>query len=230
MEIGIIGGGGVGQTLGAALAARGHGVTIGIRNPTADEIGKPRANARTLSDWIAATGGRVTTMAEAAAAGELIINATHGQSSLAALTLADARNLGGKVLVDVANPLDFSRGMPPFLDPAYSGPTSLGEAIQAAFPAARVVKAFNTITAAVMVDPGLVAGPHDLFIAGNDDAAKDSVRMIARGFGWTGIVDLGDITGARASESVLPIWLRLWMTGGSPYVNLHVARAAAPPG
>ena len=114
--------------------------------------------------------------------------------------------------------------MPPFLDPALSGPTSLGEEIQKAFPEARVVKAFNTIAAAVMVNPGLVAGGHDLFIAGNDAGAKAEVTAIAESFGWESVVDLGDIVGARASESLLPIWVRLWMTGGSPLVNLRVQR------
>lgn len=153
-----------------------------------------------------------------------MFNITPGQHSLAALEAAGARNLAGKVLVDVANPLDFSRGMPPFLDPAFAGPTSLGEAIQAAFPEARVVKAFNTVAAAVMVDPGLIPGEHDLFLAEDDAEAKQTVRGIAEAFGWRTFVHLGGIAGARASEAILPLWVRLWMTGGSPLVNLRVAR------
>ena len=224
MEIGVIGGGGVGQTLGAALAAQGHRVTLGIRNPSPEELARERRNAQTLSDWQAATGARVTTMAAAAAAGEVIINATEGTGSLAALALAGADNLAGKVLIDVANPLDFSQGMPPFLPHAFTGTTSLGEQIQVAFPKARVVKAFNTIAAAVMIQPGLIPGDHDLFIAGNDADAKATVMDIARSFGWQHFVDLGDIVGARASEAVLPVWARLWQTGGSPVVNLRVVR------
>lgn len=224
MRIGMIGGGAVGQTLGAALLARGHEVMIGVRNPSPEELAKPRAQAVPLSDWSAKTGGRVGTFAEAAAFGEVVFNATQGAHSIAALTAAGAGNLAGKVLVDVANPLDFSAGMPPFLSPDYSGPTSLGEAIQAAFPAARVVKAFNTITASVMVDPSLIPGEHDLFLSGDDAGAKAEVAAMARGFGWTSIVDLGDIRGARAQEAVLPVWVRLWMTGGSPMVNLRVVR------
>jgi len=163
-------------------------------------------------------------MAQAAAHGDLIVNATSGQASLAALARAGAGNLSGKVLIDIANPLDFSAGMPPFLHTDYAGPTSLGEQIQAAFPDTHVVKAFNTIAAAVMVNPGLVPGAHDLFIAGNDAGAKSTVSDMARAFGWQHITDLGDIMGARASEALLPIWLRLWMTTGSPAHNLHVAR------
>jgi predicted dinucleotide-binding enzyme len=221
----MIGGGAVGQTLGAALLARGHQVMIGIRNPSPEELAKPRAQAAPLAEWALKTGGKVGSFAEAAAFGEVVFNVTQGAHSVAALTAAGAGNLAGKVLVDVANPLDFSAGMPPFLSRDYSGPTSLGEAIQAAIPTARVVKAFNTITASVMVDPSLIQGEHDLFLSGDDDGAKVEVAAIARGFGWTSIVDLGDIKGARAQEAVLPIWVRLWMTGGSPMVNLRVVRA-----
>lgn len=224
MKIGILGGGGVGQTLGRALIARGHPVTLGVRSATAETLAAPRANALPLADWQRETGGAVADFAAAAAAADVVFNATQGQHSLAALAAAGAASLAGKVLVDVANPLDFSRGMPPFLAPALAGPTSLGEAIQAAFPAARVVKAFNTIAAAVMVNPALIPGQHDLFLAGNDAAAKETVRGIAAGFGWVSFVDLGDIAGARASEAILPLWVRLWMTGGSPLVNLRVAR------
>jgi predicted dinucleotide-binding enzyme len=225
MRIGLIGGGGVAQVLGEALIGQGHDMVIGIRSPVAAELTKARSNAAPLQDWARKTGGRVASFAEAAAHGEIVFNATQGQHSLAALTAAGAAHLAGKLLVDVANPLDFSAGMPPFLDRQLSGPTSLGEQIQAAFPAAKVVKAFNTIAAAVMVNPGLIPGDHDLFIAGNDAAAKDQVATLARGFGWRGIVDLGDIVGARATESLLPIWIRLWMTGGSPLVNLKVVHA-----
>ncbi|MGL4237930.1 NADPH-dependent F420 reductase [Tabrizicola sp.] len=225
MRIGMIGGGGVGQTLGAALIAKGHEVVIGIRNPSAEELAKPRAQAEPLAEWVAKTGGKVGTFAEAAASGEVVFNVTQGAHSLEALQAAGAANLSGKVLIDVANPLDFSAGMPPFLNPAFTGATSLGEQIQAAFPEAKVVKAFNTVAAAVMVTPGLIPGDHDLFVSGNDGAAKEAVKDIARGFGWTSFADLGDLVGARAQEAVLPVWVRLWMTGGTHLVNLKVVRA-----
>jgi len=224
MKIGMIGSGVVGQTLGAKLAALGHEVTMGIRAPGPEEMARPRDNAATLAEWTAKSGGRVASIAEAAAGAETVFNATHGEASLAALAAAGKASLAGKVLVDVANPLDFSRGMPPFLVPALSGPTSLGEEIQKAFPDALVVKAFNTVAAAVMVDPSLIPGEHDLFVAGNDAGAKARVTEIARAFGWKNIVDLGDIAGARASEALLPFWVRQWMVGGSPLVNIRVAR------
>ncbi len=223
MNIGIIGGGSVGQHLGAGLIRTGHTVSIGIRNPTQAEIDKPRAQTTPLSDWIAKTGGTVTDIATAARGGDLVINATSGQASLDALGIAGPA-LSGKVLIDVANPLDFSQGMPPFLSPEYAGPTSLSEQIQAAYPDTHVVKAFNTIAAAVMINPGLIPGDHDLFIAGNDAGAKATVSDIARGFGWVHIVDLGDLTGARATEGLLPIWVRLMMTTGGFLHNMHVAQ------
>lgn len=223
MKIGIIGGGGVAQVFGAGLIALGHDVVLGIREVTPQELAKERSNAQPLADWQAKTGAGIVTMAQAAAHGELVVNATAGQASLQALALAGAENLRGKILIDIANALDFSMGMPPFLNPAYTGPTSLGEQIQAAFPDTHVVKAFNTIAAAVMVNPGLVPGAHDLFIAGNDAGAKATVSDLARALGWQHITDLGDIVGARASEALLPIWLRVWTTTGSPLHNLHLA-------
>jgi 8-hydroxy-5-deazaflavin:NADPH oxidoreductase len=225
MKIAMIGGGGVGQTLATGLMAKGHEVVIGIRNPTADELAKPRQQAVPLSEWMAKTGGKVTDFATAAKGAEVVFNVTQGQHSLEALRAAGAANLAGKVLVDVANPLDFSKGMPPFLALDYAGATSLAEQIQAAFPAARVVKAFNTIAAAVMVEPGLIPGAHDLFLSGNDASAKDLVKGLAQGFGWTDFADLGDIVGARAQEAVLPLWVRLWVIGGTHLVNLKVVRA-----
>jgi predicted dinucleotide-binding enzyme len=222
MRIGMIGAGSVGQTLGAALVAAGHEVTIGVREPGPQALDKDRGQSGRLSDWVARTGGAVTSFAEAAAFGEVLFNVTQGQASLAALAPA-AAHLAGKVLVDVANPLDFSRGMPPFLHRDYSGPTSLAEAIQQAHPGARVVKAFNTIAAPVMVNPALIPGDHDLFIAG-DEAGKAFVTALAQGWGWKHIVDLGDLRGARATESLLPIWVMLWQTTGTLNVNLHVAR------
>jgi 8-hydroxy-5-deazaflavin:NADPH oxidoreductase len=225
MKVGIIGGGGVGQTIAAKLIANGHDVRLGIRNPTPEELAKDRMMAKPLKDWIKETGGKVVTFAEAAKHGEIIFNVTNGDASISALTMAGAANLKGKVLIDVANPLDFSQGMPLGLLQKYTHFTSLGEEIQKAFPEARVVKAFNTVSAFAMVDASFVAGDHDLFVAGNDAEAKKAVEQLARKeFGWKSIVDLGDIVGARATEHLLPLWVRLWMLGGSPKVNIKLVR------
>lgn len=225
MKIAMIGGGMVGQTLAEKLLANGHDVMIGIRSADEAELAKPRNYALPLTEWQARTNGKVGTMAEAAVFGEIIFNVTSGLVSIAALTAAGAENLAGKVLVDVSNPLDFSMGMPPFLKPELSVTSSVGEEIQNAFPEALVVKAFNTISASVMVQPSLIPSEPDLLIAGNSAEAKAKVTALARNeFGWTSIIDLGDISGARGTEHLMPLWLRLFMTGGSPLVALKVIR------
>ncbi len=126
-----------------------------------------------MPQWHAAHRGiDVATFADAAAGADLVVNATNGAGSLEALTAAGAENLAGKVLMDIANPLDFSHGFPPSLNPVNTD--SLGEQIQRAFPEARVVKTLNTMTASVMVDPASVAGgDHSVFVSGNDAAAKE---------------------------------------------------------
>ena len=225
MKIGIIGGGSVGQTLGAKLIANGHDVVIGIRNASQAELDKDRQMAETLTAWRKKTGGKVGIFADAAKHGELLINATSGGASLEALNQSGAANLKGKILIDIANPLDFSKGMPPAVITKYTQGSSVGEEIQAAFPDTHVVKAFNTIAAAVMVQPSLVKGDHDLLISGNDAAAKKTVSDFARKeFGWASIVDLGDIVGARGTEHYLPLWVRLWGATGSPFFNIKIVK------
>src|SRR4029079_3821483 len=145
-----------------------------------------------------------------------------GQVSLEALRAAGARNLTGKTLADVSNPLDFSKGFPPTL--TVCNTDSVAEQIQSAFPEAKVVKTLNTMTAAVMVNPGLVPGEHDVFVSGNDAEAKAQVTDLLRAFGWRNIIDLGDISTARGPEMVLPLWLRLMGAFKSPIMNFHVAR------
>jgi 8-hydroxy-5-deazaflavin:NADPH oxidoreductase len=225
MKIGFIGAGVVGQTLAAKLAANGHDVMIGIRNATQEELAKPRNYTQSLADWLKANPkARAGTFAEAAAHGDIIFNVTGGEVSIAALTLAGAANLKGKVLVDVGNPLDFSQGFPPVLTASLSGRTSLGEEIQKAFPEAKVVKAFNTLGAAHMVDTTLIGEPNDLFLSGNEAAAKAAIRdLAAKEFGWTHFTDLGDISGARAQEALVLVWLRIFTARGNAAFNFHVA-------
>ena len=224
MKIGIIGAGGVGQTFAAALAAKGHDVVIGIRKVNDEELAKERSMAQPLNLWLKTTKAKVGTFAEAASHGEILFNVTSGGVSIDALNMAGAANMKGKILIDVANPLDFSKGMPASLYPHLSNTWSLGEEIQKHFPDVKVVKAFNTIAAAVMVDAGLVKQDHDLFVSGNDADAKAVVSKLAKEqFGWQSITDLGDISGSRAQEAILHIWLRLWGVKGTPAFNLHVA-------
>jgi predicted dinucleotide-binding enzyme len=215
MKIGIFGSGSVAQTLATTLVAGGHTVMLGSREP-----GK-------LADWVMTAGSGVSagSYAEVATYGEVLINATAGSGSLAALTAAGAEKLANKILIDVANPLDFSQGMPPTL--FVSNTDSLGEQIQRTFPAVKVVKTLNTLAAALMVNPQQLAnGNHSLFVSGNDAAAKAQVQTWLREwFGWSDVIDLGGIETARGTEMLLPIWLRLWGALGTPSFNVKIVRA-----
>jgi predicted dinucleotide-binding enzyme len=214
MRIGILGTGIVGQTIGSALVKNGHDVMLGSRSATNEKAAK----------WVADTGARARqgTFADAASFGEIVFNCTGGQVSLEALRSAGEANLGGKVLVDVSNPLDFSKGFPPTL--SVCNTDSVAEQIQLAFPNVKVVKSLNTMTAAVMLNPSVVPGEHDVFLSGNDAGAKQQVAELLRSFGWRNIIDLGDITSARGAEMILPLWLRLMGAFKSPLMNFHIAR------
>jgi predicted dinucleotide-binding enzyme len=218
MHIGVLGTGTVGQTLAQALVDNGHEVRMGAR-----AAGNEGAVA-----WADRSGPLASegSFADAAGFGELAFNATAGVASLEALEAAGAEQLAGKVLVDVANPLDFSRGMPPTL--TVCNDDSLGERIQRAFPEVRVVKTLNTVTAAVMVRPGLLPGRHTIFICGDDAAAKQQARVLLEEFGWVAdsILDLGDITAARGMEMYLPLWLRLYDATGTAMLNVDVRTGA----
>jgi len=213
MKYGVFGTGMVGLTISNRLAGLGHEVVIGTREPS-----KSEEKLKSKSEAV-----QVGTFAEAATFGEVIFNATNGAGSLAALKLAGQDNLKGKVLVDISNPLDFSKGMPPTL--FVMNTDSLGEQIQRAFPSVKVVKTLNMVTAAIMVDPrGVAGGDHDIFVCGNDADAKENVLGILREFGWMHITDLGDITAARGMEMYLPIWLRLWGALGTGMFNMKIMK------
>lgn len=211
MIIAILGTGMVGRTLAEKLAQLGHGVRLGTRVP-AETLARVNEDGLPMfADWLAGQGGiGLRSFAQAVRGADLVVNALNGQASLAGLKLAGAENLGEKVLMDVANPLDFSAGMPPSLFVANTD--SLGEVIQREFPDLRVVKALNSVPSALMVDPqGLAGGAHSVFVAGNDEGAKAIVRaLLEDGFGWSDIIDLGDITNARGTEAMLLLWVRLW--------------------
>ena len=215
MKISIIGTGTVGQTLAAKLVELGHDVTIGTRN-VSEKLAitsKDRSGNPPFSEWYKLNSKvKLETFEKAASSGEVIINATHGSNSIDALKLAGAKNLAGKVLIDISNPLDFSKGMPPSLLPGLNNTNSLGEEIQKTFPYTMVVKTLNTMWCGLMVNPAMIGGgDHVNYISGNDLAAKDRVKKLLKEFGWKdeNLLDLGDITGARATESLLPIWLRV---------------------
>jgi 8-hydroxy-5-deazaflavin:NADPH oxidoreductase len=217
MRIGVLGTGVVGRTLASAPLRGGHEVRLGSRT----------AGHEAAVAWADSVGGPASegTFADAAGFGELVINATAGAASLDALEMAGAEQLAGKVLIDVANPLDTSRGMPPTL--TVCNDDSLGEQIQRALPDVKVVKALNTVTAAVMVDPSLVAGTHTIFVAGDHPPAKAQVSELLQELGWPrgAILDLGDISAARGMEMYLPLWLSLMGALGTPAFNVALAVA-----
>jgi hypothetical protein len=220
MRIGILGTGDVGQAVGARLVELGHEVRLGSR-----AAGNERAAAWARNAGAKASAG---TFADAARHGEVLFNCTLGTASVEALRAAGEASLAGKVIVDVANPLDFSKGFPPSL--FVSNTDSLAETIQRAFPKAKVVKALNTMWCGVMVNPRMLPDTHHTYLSGDDGAAKDVVRGLLRQFGWKDeeIVDLGDLSTARGTESVLPLWVRIYGATKSGAFNFKIV--AAKPG
>jgi len=215
MKIGVLGTGLVGETIGTKLVQLVHEVKMGSRTVNNDKA----------AAWVKQNSNRAMqgTFADAASFGEVLFNCTSGGASLDALRLAGAENLKGKVLIDIANPLDFSRGMPPSL--LVCNTDSLGEQIQRAFPDAKVVKSLNTMNSNLMVNPGLLQEDHLVFVSGNDADAKATVTMILKDwFGWQSVIDLGDITTARGTEMVLPLWVSLMGKLGTPLFNFKIVK------
>jgi hypothetical protein len=216
MRIGVLGTGMVGQAIASRLVELGHDVLMGAR-----EAGNLKATG-----WAADhPGGRAGSFADAAGHGELVVNATAGTASLAALAAAGgSATLDGKPLLDVANPLDFSGGMPPTLSVVNTD--SLAEQIQRAYPAARVVKALNMVNADVMVHPERVPGAHHTFVAGDDAESKQLVTGLLGEFGWPAerVLDLGDLRAARGMEMYLPLWLSMMAAQQTANFNIQVVR------
>lgn len=215
MRIGILGTGTVGQTIGSRLVELGHEVRMGSRT----------SSNEAAQGWSSRAGerGSAGTFADAAGFGELVFNCTAGAGALDAAGSV-AAHLQGKVLVDVSNPLAFPEGGPPTLFVGMDD--SLGEQIQRTLPETSVVKALNTVTAAVMVEPASVGGDHVLFICGDDDQAKGRATGLLGELGWPSerILDLGGIDAARATEGYLLLWLRLMGAVGDPRFNIAVHR------
>jgi 8-hydroxy-5-deazaflavin:NADPH oxidoreductase len=228
MKIAILGTGMVGQGLALALQAQGHDVVFGTRDVAAS-LANTQPSAYGLPSfgvWHKDHAGmRVATFAEAAQVGDVLINASNGGVSLEVLRLAKLQTVGNKVLIDVANDLDASKGMPPISRSSDIAGAGLAEQIQAAYPQLRVVKTFNTMNVRVMVNPGLVAGGDStIFMSGNDGDAKQTVQGILQSFGWKDILDLGDISSSRAVEMLMPVWLRIMGVMGQAPFNFKIAR------
>jgi len=213
MKIAIIGTGIVGRTLALALQGAGHDVVVGTRDP--EETGKREA-------W-SGLGVPLRPLGTVAADADLVVNATNGQASVAALGEVGSADLAGKVVLDVANPLDFSQGFPPTL--TVKDTDSLAEQIQRAFPEARVVKSLNTVTASVMVAPGTVGdGDTTIFAAGDDVAARQQVVGLLRELGWRDVVELDGLHNARGLEMWMPLWVRLMGALGTAEFNIKLVR------
>lgn len=218
---GIFGTGVVGQTLGSKLLELGHHVRLGARDAANEHAAAWATAAQADADGRASHG----TFSDAAAFGDVLINATSGGGTPHAVDAAGNQNLAGKLLVDVSNPLDFSAGFPPSL--SVPSNDSLAARLQRAHPDVKVVKALSTVTAGVMVDPGRVPGAHSLFIAGDDDEAKAEVRDLLASFGWPAgrVIDLGGIASARAIEAYVLLWVHLYSALGTADFNVEVHRA-----
>jgi 8-hydroxy-5-deazaflavin:NADPH oxidoreductase len=228
MKIAVLGTGMVGRALAARLTGLGHDVVIGTRD-VEQTLARTEPDAmgnRPYAEWQQANPSvRLLSYAEAGAYGELVINATLGTNSLEALEAAGAENLAGKVIVDLALPLDFSQGMPPQV--VASSTDSLGERIQRAFPGAHVVKALNTASMEVMINPKRLPGQHNIFVAGDNAAAKETVKGLLREFGWPeeAIIDLGGIQAARATEMLMRLYFTLVRVLGTFDFNIAIVRA-----
>jgi len=225
MDIAVLGTGMVGQALAGGLSRLGHTVVVGTRDPEAtlartepDGMGNPPFAA-----WHADhTEVGLTTFADAAAGAEVVVLAGSGSAAIDMLGAAGAEHLAGKPLLDISNPLDFSAGFPPSL--FVKDTDSLAERIQAAFPEARVVKSLNTLTAQLMVEPGLLGEPTTVFVSGDDSDAKAAVTGLLTAFGHQDVIDLGGIETARGPEMLLPLWLRTMGALGTGLFNIKVVR------
>jgi hypothetical protein len=226
MKVGILGTGSVGRALAEGFVREGHDVLVGTRD--VDELmartEPDRMGTPPFSQWLGEHPGvAVGAFAHVGEQAELLVNATLGTASIEVLRAAGLAEAPGRIVIDASNALDHSGGFPPSLFVVNTD--SLAEQIQREFPDARVVKAWNTMTASLMTNPGLLAGgDHSIPICGNDDDARRQVADLLRSFGWRDVVDLGDLTAARGMEAYLLLWLRLYGAAGTPLVNVKIVR------
>jgi predicted dinucleotide-binding enzyme len=216
MEIGVFGTGVVGNSIATKLVQLGYKVMMGSRTS---------ANEKAVA-WAKSNGKDATTgtFKDAASFGDIIFNCTKGDAALEIFKQAGIENFKNKIIIDLSNPLDFSKGMPPSLIPQYTNTNSLGEEIQKLLPDAHVVKTLNIVNCEVMVDPKKSGGDPTMFVSGNKAQAKEKVKSLLNQFGWTDVIDLGDITTARGPEMLLPIWLRTFMATGNAYFAFKIMR------
>jgi len=204
MRIGILGSGDVGIALARGFASRSHEVMISSRDPAK------------LSEFVAEQNGKVRsgTFEEAAKFGEVVVIATLFSGTKDAIGLAGRANFAGKPVIDCTNPLRFEEGKMPELSLGFDN--SAGEEVQRWLPDAKVVKAFNIIGNQFMVDPQFPGGPPAMFIAGNDDGAKQIVTQLIESLGWEeSVADLGGIEESRYLEPMCIVWVHYGIRSGS---------------
>ncbi|GAB3069884.1 NADPH-dependent F420 reductase [Pedococcus soli] len=225
MKIAVLGTGTVGQALAGRLSELGHDVVTGTRDPQATLARTEPDGMGNLPYAAWATEHPQVTLApfaDAVVGADVVVNATGGSAAIPALQAAGAEALAGKVVLDISNPLDFSQGFPPTL--FVKDTDSLGEQIQREFPQARVVKSLNTLTAELMVRPASLGAESSVFLSGDDQDAKAVVAELLESFGHTDVIDLGDISTARGTEMLLPVWLRLMGALGTGMFNFKIVR------
>jgi predicted dinucleotide-binding enzyme len=215
MKIGVLGTGPVGQAIATRLVELGHEVTMGARDAANEKA----------AGWATGTGAGAGDFRQAAAGAEVVVNATSGAHALEAV--GQAAPDAGTVVLDVSNALDGA--FPPGLTVPYGDSTA--ERLQRAHPQTSVVKALNTMNCDVMVHPELVPGEHDVFVAGDDAAAKATVTGLLRQFGWpaASILDVGPLSAARGLEAGVLLWVTLRLAIGHNRFNLHVAQSGSAP-
>lgn len=195
-RIGILGSGDVAKALGRGFVKYGWEVKLGTRT------------SEKLEEWVAETGGAasVGSFSDAASFGDVVVVAVRGAAVADVLDLVGPGDFGGKLVLDTTNPLDFSREGPP--DLLFGGTDSLGERIQATLPDARVVKCFNTVSNAQMIDPAFEDETPPMMICGNDDAKTETEAILVE-VGWPGALDVGPIESSRYLEALVPLWVRI---------------------
>ena len=222
-KIAILGTGGVGKAFAARLTELGHEITVGTRDVSKTLEKESDAGFKNFLSKNPKV--KLATFSDAAAFGEIVINVSKGENTVDVIKAAGSANLKNKILIDISNPLDFSKGMPPSLISELSNTNSLGEELQKLFPETKVVKTLNTMWNGLMINPALIAnGDHINYICGNDADAKKKVIVFLNELGWKNesILDLGDISAARATEATLPIWLRVYGAKQSGAFNFKI--------
>lgn len=220
MKIGVLGTGTVGESIASALVEKGFDVMMGSRTQ----------NNKKAAEWVAQANEHASqgNFNDAAAFGDMLFLCLNGANAMQAINTIDKENLAGKIVVDITNPLDFTKGLPPQIVEGLGNSNSLGEEIQKAMPESKVVKTLNTVNYKLMVDAREVnKADHNLFMCGDDAEAKNKVRkFVADHFYWKAdrIIDLGGIESARAIEAIVPFWVLVYRSLGTPLFNFKIVK------